>query len=66
MGSVASSKKVAQTFSLCFVGRTNCVGVNEHRLKSVLLLQHPGEFFEIVDKATMFQAAGFIIRRAQN
>ncbi len=31
-----------------------------------VLLQHPGEFFEIVNKATMFQATGFIIRRAKN
>ena len=41
-----------------------------HRLKSMppefALLQNAGEFFKIVDKAPVFQAAGFIIWRAQN
>jgi hypothetical protein len=30
------------------------------------LLQHLREFFEIVNKAPMFEAAGFIIRRTKN
>ena len=31
-----------------------------------VLLQHPGEFFEIVNEASMFQPASFIIGRAQD
>ena len=62
-------QKVAQTLGLCFMWRDNCRGRKcgwyEHRLKSVLL-NYSGEFFEIVDKAAVFQAAAFIIRRTKN
>ena len=31
-----------------------------------VLLNNLGEFFEVVDEATMFEASSFIIRSAQN
>src|SRR6267143_5034597 len=31
-----------------------------------MLLNYPGEFFEIINEAAMFQAASFLVRRTQN
>jgi hypothetical protein len=35
-------------------------------IRADLLLNHAGEFFEVIDKATMFEVSGFVIRSAQD